>query len=101
MHEFEALLFSETSALAEVMRKPKTKHQLDEIRNEFETPEEINDSTATAPSKRIEAIYKYYRKNTHGVIAAERITIDVMIEQCPHFGKWVQTLQIIGSKGGQ
>ena len=27
--------------------------------------------------------------------------IDVMIAECPHFRKWVETLQEIGSKGGQ
>ena len=101
MHEFEALLFSETSALPEVMQQPKTKQRLDEIRNDFETPEDINDSVAKAPSKRIEEIYHSFRKNFHGVIAAERITIDVMIWECPHFRKWVETLQEIGSKGGQ
>ena len=74
---------------------------LDEIRNDFETPEDINDSAATAPSKRIEEIYRFFRKNFHGVIAAERITIDVMIDECPHFRKWVETLQAIGSNGGQ
>jgi hypothetical protein len=92
MHEFEALLFAETSALPDVMRNERSKEQLDGIREEFTSPEEINDSPATAPSKRIEGIYQFYRKPLHGVLAAKRITIDVMIEECPHFKEWVEAL---------
>lgn len=92
MHEFEALLFAETSALPEVMRSSSTKVQLDEIRAEFNNPEEINDSSDTAPSKRIEGIFPYYQKPLHGVLAAKRITIETMMDQCPHFKKWVTAL---------
>ena len=92
MHEFEALLFSETSALPEVMRNEESKHELDAICREFNTPEEINDSPDTAPSKRIKAIYPFYRKPLHGVLAAKRITIEVMSENCPHFKNWIAAL---------
>jgi hypothetical protein len=98
MHEFEALLFSETSALPEVMRKPGTKNQLDEIREEFNSPEEINDSSATAPSKRIKSIFRFYQKPLHGILAAKRITIEIMMQECPHFREWVSAL---GSLGGR
>jgi len=98
MHEFEALLFSETSALPEVMRNERSKEQLDAIRVEFATPEEINDSPVTAPSKRIEGIYPFYRKPLHGVLAAKRITIEVMIDECPHFKEWIETLGMLGEE---
>lgn len=97
MHEFEALLFSETTALPEVMRAERTKAQLDAICVKFASPEEINDSPVTAPSKRIEGIYQYYRKPFHGVLAAKRITIDVMLEECPHFSEWVIALTALGT----
>lgn len=98
MHEFEALLFSETSALPEVMRKESTKQQLDDIKEDFSTPEEINDSPETAPSKRIEDIYPFFRKPLHGVLAAKRITIETMIEECPHFKQWVTDLGSLGEQ---
>ncbi|MFO0916097.1 MAG: DUF4276 family protein [Pirellulales bacterium] len=101
MHEYEALLFAETSALPEVMRDSRTKGQLEEIRGEFYSPEEINDSPLTAPSKRIEGIYPYYRKPLHGVLAAKRITIDVMVHECPHFGDWVRKLGDLGTQGDE
>lgn len=98
MHEYEALLFSETTALPEVMRDEDSKEQLDEIRAEFTNPEEINDSPVTAPSKRIEGIYPYYRKPLHGVLAAKRITVEVMIGECPHFNEWVTALGELGDE---
>lgn len=101
MHEFEALLFSDISALPEVMRKPSTKDQLDEIRAGFGTPEEINDSATSAPSKRIEGIYQYYQKPLHGVLAAKRITVEAMMEECPHFKTWVMALESIGEQEGE
>ena len=85
MHEFEALLFSETAALPEVMRMPQTKDEMDEIRSEFGSPEEINDSTVTAPSKRIEGIYPFYQKPYHGILAAKLVTVETMMAECPHF----------------
>jgi len=99
MHEFEALLFADTSALPKVMRKPDTKGQLDEIREDFTTPEEINDSSTTAPSKRIEGIYQFYQKPLHGVLAAKMVTVDTMLSMCPHFKEWVTALMSLGDKG--
>ena len=98
MHEFEALLFAETSALSEVMRDERSKVQLNAIREKFTTPEDINDSPVTAPSKRIEGIYPFYRKLFHGVLAAKKITIDVMVKECPHFKEWVTTLAALDTQ---
>jgi len=96
MHEFEALLFSEPSALSEVMRDEASKKKLLEIRNEFSTPEEINDSPDMAPSKRVERIFRFYRKPLHGVLAAKRVTIEKMRLECPHFEIWLTALGAVG-----
>lgn len=96
MHEFEALLFSETSALSDVMRDDKSLAKLNAIKAAFDTPEAINDSQHTSPSKRVQKIFPYYQKPLHGVLAAKRITIEVMAKECPHFREWVQTLVDIG-----
>src|SRR5438876_1067328 len=52
MHEFEGLLFSDCDALARGVGKKDLSHAFQQIRDEFDTPEEINDSPQTAPSKR-------------------------------------------------
>lgn len=95
MHEFEALLFARPSAIAEAMRNASKATDLDAIRAAFANPEEINDSANTAPSKRIESLFPSYQKPFHGVVAAQRITIEVMLGACPHFRDWVATLAAI------
>lgn len=92
IHEFEALLFSDTSILPEVMRQPDTKTQLDQIRAKFKTPEEINDSAMTAPSKRIMEIYEFYQKPFHGLLASKGISVETMRSECPHFNEWIEDL---------
>jgi hypothetical protein len=98
MHEFEALLFSVPAALAEVMRDEKSAATLARIRAGFETPEEINDSPQTAPSKRVERVFPFYKKPFHGVVAARRVTVEKMLEECPHFKEWVAWLRSLGGQ---
>ncbi|MCA1481490.1 DUF4276 family protein, partial [Bradyrhizobium sp. NBAIM08] len=52
MHEFEGLLFSNCDAFANAIAKPGLAKAFQAIRNGFTSPEEINDSQLTAPSKR-------------------------------------------------
>ena len=101
MHEYEALLFSEPTALAEVMRNEDAVAELVAIREEFQSPEEINDSQQTAPSKRVETIFPFYNKPYHGVLAAKRITVEKMLEECPHFREWLTWLQSLGGGEGE
>lgn len=93
MHEFEALLFSEPSTLAGSMLKPSAAAQLQEIRGQFSNPEEINDSAATAPSKRIKRIFPSYQKVSDGPTAAGKITMEKIMAECPHFCEWIKQLQ--------
>ncbi len=56
MHEFEGLLFSDCVAFSQGIDRPDLKGGLQTIRDAFPSPEEINDSTLTAPSKRVKAL---------------------------------------------
>ncbi len=60
MHEFEALLFSDPAILAKKIGIEIS--QINQIMNEFNNPEEINDNPDTAPSKRLMALKRGYRK---------------------------------------
>jgi len=91
IHEFEGLLFSNTIAF-ESIATDKQLAILKTIREGFETPEHINNSYDTAPSKRIIKIIPSYSKVADGTILAERIGIDVISSQCPHFRKWIEKL---------
>ena len=88
-HEFESLLFSDIPRLCDV--EPGWHEQsapLIAARAAVDNPEWINDSPQTAPSKRLEQLHPRYRKVRHGPVAAARIGLDRIREQCPHFRQW-------------
>ena len=97
MHEFEGLLFSNTSAFAEINASEDSILRLEQIRNSFPTPEDINDNSKTAPSKRLEDLLRRYHKPRHGNLVAEAIGIDKMREECPRFNEWLEQLEALGS----
>jgi len=59
--------------------------QFKQIRDGFETPEHINDSPQTAPSKRIQELVPGYNKVLHGNVAALDVTLERMRQECPNF----------------
>lgn len=95
MHEFEGLLFSDPSLMAQGMGKIDLAPQFHEIRNSFDTPEHINDSPHTAPSKRIQAVIPRYDKVLFGNVAALEVTLDRMREECPVFATWLNSLEAL------
>ena len=92
-HEFEALLFSKPEELSAALNKPMALSQLEEVRASFSTPEEINESPDSAPSKRILSIFPGYQKAVHGSFVAKRIGLQVIREQCAHFNAWLSWLE--------
>ena len=69
----------------------------EKIRDTFSTPEDINDSTETAPSKRVLELCTGYRKPLHGTLAALEVGIEAMRRECPHFRDWVERLERTGT----
>jgi hypothetical protein len=97
MHEFEALLFSDTSAAARGMGHAELAGNLAAIRAGFGNPEDINDSADTAPGKRLEALFKScglgrYQKPLFGTLAALEVGLHAIRSACPHFNEWCQKL---------
>jgi hypothetical protein len=99
MHEFEALLFSQPATICAVLRSPQSEKELQSIRASFSNPEEINDNSETAPSKRLLKLFADYQKRLHGSIAAKRIGVDAMRKECPHFARWVEILESSWRRG--
>ncbi|MBI3229812.1 MAG: DUF4276 family protein [Burkholderiales bacterium] len=101
MHEFEGLLFTDVDKFHWVMDAwDESKRQaLLTIRNSFNNPEEINCSSQTAPSKRLEAIFgAAYSKTEHGPLIAEDIGLPAIRAQCPQFDAWVSKLEAWGNE---
>lgn len=94
-HEFEGLLFSDPAAMAKGMGSQNLQEQFENIRNGFESPEHINNSPVTAPSKRITALMPGYQKPFHGILAALEITLPRIRNACPVFNSWLNQLEAI------
>lgn len=93
MHEFEGLLFSDCERLGSGIGREDLVPAFQAIRDEFDSPEEINDSPITAPSKRILDLVPGYQKPFLGTLAALEIGLDGIREECPHFNSWVNKLE--------
>ncbi len=85
MHEFEGLLFSDCAALGSAIGRAELAARFEKIRAGFATPEDINDSPRTAPSKQVLRIFPAYQKVRHGEDAARAMGINRIREQCPVF----------------
>ena len=93
MHEFEGLLFSDCESFADGIGRPQLAQPFRDIRQQFATPEEIDDSPITAPSKRVEALVEGYEKPLLGTLAALRIGLSTIRGECPHFRDWLARLE--------
>lgn len=92
VHEFEGLLFSDTQAFSTIAND-KAVEKLQAMRASAETPEHINNSVSTAPSKRIENVISDYTKVRQGIIIAKNIGINKMLSECKHFADWIDRIK--------
>ncbi len=98
-HEFEGLLFSCPGQFADIFWK-KAANELTRIRKRFDTPEHINDSPQTAPSKRILSVCgSKYQKALHGPELAFSMGLDTIRRECPKFSAWMDAVERLGDGG--
>ena len=98
VHEFEGLLFSDPEAFQIIRRYSHNDvgtiiERLLGIRDAFDTPEDINDSPDSAPSKRLERELGGYRKIADGIAVAQQIGIEKISEECPRFRAWLNWME--------
>ena len=98
MHEFEALLFSDCKQFGRGIGRPDLAASFQGIRDQFASPEEIDDSPETAPSKRVESLVAGYQKPLLGILAALEIGLDAMRGECPHFAMWLSRLEALAAE---
>ncbi|HFA48054.1 MAG TPA: DUF4276 family protein [Bacteroidetes bacterium] len=103
LHEYEALLFSDPDKMEEWLGlyNDIPKGCFRDIRDGFESAEQINDSKQTAPSKRIESIVgkDNYSKVDDGVLILKEIGLEKIRKECPHFDDWLIRLENLGTTG--
>jgi len=93
LHEFEALLFSQPEEFSYCNLSGSQLGQLQQMRDEVETPEHINNNPHTAPSKRILRIHPQYNKVLDGYNIANNIGLHAIRQECKHFDSWVRQLE--------
>ncbi len=100
LYEFETILLCDLRHLALVYEKADAGiAALQAAVDAAKSPELVNDGELTAPSKRIIAQFPRYsgQKTTVGVEMAECVGIDTTRRLCPHFDRWLKTLESLTS----
>ncbi|HIF9150186.1 TPA: DUF4276 family protein [Photobacterium damselae] len=95
MYEFEALLFSDPQKMAQGMDRVDLAASFAAIADSFQSPEHINNSPQTAPSKRIEGVIFSYEKPLLGTLAALEVGLDIMREKCRLFDAWLTKIEAL------
>ena len=91
MYEIEALYFSDPACLAKMLEVKQ--RNIDAILAECGEPEQIDDHSTKAPSKRLEALSARFKKTSTGVAIAKKIGIPKMRSACPLFNAWLERLE--------
>lgn len=97
-HEFEALLFSDLASLTALeIAWGGALAELEQLRERFTSPEDINQGPTTKPSAQLLRVLHApgYRKLRHGPVAAQRMGLATIAKTCPHFGSWLQRLRTL------
>lgn len=92
LHEFEALLYSEPRAFRIIADDTVVK-AIRNIRRGVPTPEHINNSPETAPSKRLLKLIPRYAKVKNGTILSKRIGMPRLMHECEHFCDWIEAIK--------
>lgn len=95
LYEFEGLLFSDPKSMASEIGRPDLVDQFVAIRNQFETPEHVNNSSDSAPSKRIKKHFIGYDKVTHGSLITLEMGVNKICAECYLFAEWINKLKSV------
>ena len=91
LHEFETLLFANSAGFSKVVDGAEMNKILNVLKK-FSTPEDINGSPETAPSKRLLSIFNY-KKVADSALVMKDVDIDALRKRCPRFDAWVGRLE--------
>lgn len=93
-YETEALLFSNVDVVARVMKAgDKERVALEAVISKYNSPEDINNSPETAPSKRLMAIFPGYKKTIDGIEIASQTGVEALKSKCLRFNQWLDAVE--------
>ena len=97
-YEFEALLFADVSAFATAQSAWRGRLPLlADIRQQYPTPEHINDNPTTHPSARLRRLLSRpnYNKRADGPDIAANIGLPRIRAECHHFARWLGRMEAL------
>jgi Domain of unknown function (DUF4276) len=98
LHEFEGLLFASIQGFETYFSEDSAKiAAIEEIIKDYPNPEDINDSSLTAPSKRLLSIKPEYNKVLEGNLIVMENGITILLDKCPRFSAWITNLKSLNS----
>ncbi|MDI9364780.1 MAG: DUF4276 family protein [Flavobacterium sp.] len=97
LHEFEALMYADTTVMEDWLslynKLPKNCFtDILRLAPDY-NPELINESSETAPSKRILNLCKAYDKVDDGILILKEIGLVKLRTECHHFNEWLTELE--------
>lgn len=96
LHEFEGLVFSDHAAFVNYYDPADADYTaLQTICTNYPNPEDINNSKATAPSKRLLNHIPRYLKKIDGIDLLKQIGLQGVRNKCPRFNDWITALEAI------
>lgn len=99
LHEFEALVLVDVDRIPDQFPDGEAEGAPEKLRQDIgqTEPELVNDGEFTAPSKRIIRVVPAYAdlKAVAGPAIAASIGLQALRAKCPHFGEWLQRLELL------
>ena len=93
LHEFETWVIAAALETTQVLGEAVVAKKLQqEARSVDDDVELLNDSLATAPSKRVIRCWPDYAKVTDGVEVIREAGLDIVMDRCPGLRAWVGEL---------
>lgn len=94
LHDYEALLFADIDITLESLKEAHGNIDSKPLLSKRRIPpEEIN--AQSPPSHLVRQACPKYRKPVDGVLIAQKITLPVMRQKCPHFHEWLTKLEAL------
>lgn len=98
-YEFESLLFAAPVRAVEWLQgSPQNLAAMQEAVRQCGSPEQVNDSVATSPSHRMQALFARYDKKLHGPEIVELAGLAEIRLQCPRFDAWLSQLEQLATR---
>ncbi len=95
LHEFEALLLASPREIEAKFSGRGIAKPLAEAVHAMGSPERVDDGQRTHPAARIVDLVPGYRKPLDGPVVAMRIGLRAIRKECPHFDRWVSSLETV------